>query len=94
MRGAPKTAMAVCPAPLPSLRTVAVTWLMVRPRRSTVTSMSSGPGATWAANTVVTERSACSGWASSAVMARRARALTMPPWGSTGAFHPSLMVAR
>src|ERR1700730_8849990 len=64
-RAVPKTAMAVCPAWAPSEWTVAVAWDIVRPRRSTETSMSTGPGGTWAANTVVTERSDSSGASSS-----------------------------
>jgi hypothetical protein len=84
----------VCPALAPTGRTVAMTWDMVRPRRNTVTSMSTGPGGTWAANTAVTVRSGWSGSASSAAMARSISAVTIPPWGSTGASHWSLSTAR
>jgi hypothetical protein len=56
--------------------------------------MSTGPGGTCAANTVVTERNVSSGADNSAAMARRASAVITPPWGSTGAFHWSLTTAR
>ena len=92
-RTTPNTAMAVCPLVAPSGRTVAVAWDIVLPRRRTVTSMSTGPGGTWAAKTVVTERSRSSGAPSSAAMARRASAVTIPPWGSTGAHHWSVSTA-
>ncbi len=93
-RATPKTATAVCPLSAPPGRTVAVACDIVLPRRNTVTSMSTGPGGTCAANTVVTDRSVSSGEASSAAMARTARAVTTPPWGRTGAFHWSLSSAR
>ncbi len=83
----------MCPVAAPMGRTVAVAWDIVRPRRSTTTSTSTGPGGTCAAKTVVTERKDCSGRSSSAAMARSARAVTTPPWGSTGAFHWSLTTA-
>ena len=73
------------PASSPGFRTVAESCDSERPRRSTATSISSAPAATGAANTVLTERRRCSGAASSAIIARTATALTMPPCGSVGA---------
>jgi len=61
--------------------------------RRTVTSMSTGPGGTWPAKIVVTERSDCPGVPSAALIARSASAVVIPPWGSTGAFHWSLTTA-
>ena len=92
-RDVPKTAVETCPLDAPAGRTVAVAWDIVLPRRSTTTSMSTGPGGTCAANTVVTERNDWSGVSRSAAMARSAMAVTTPPWGSTGAFHWSVTTA-
>ena len=86
-RDPPNTATAVCPLRSPVGRTVAVAWDIVRPRRNTVTSMSTGPGGTWAANTVDTDRSASPGASNSMAMARKAKEVVIPPWGRTGAFH-------
>ena len=93
-RGAPNTASVVWPASAPGVRAVALSCEIERPRRSTVTSMSTGPACTCAANTVVTLRNVWSGSPSSAVIARTVVAVTRPPWGTTGQFHSSPMKAR
>ncbi len=59
-RSAPKTATAVSPAGAPGLRIVAVHCEIDRPARNTVTSISTGPACTGAANTALMLRSACS----------------------------------
>jgi hypothetical protein len=58
-----------------------------RPRRSTPTSIVTGPGRTCAAYTVVTERRHCAGASSSACIARNATAVAKPPCGLIGAHH-------
>ena len=78
-RDAPKTAINECPAVSSTFRIVAVACDIERPRRSTVTSISTGPGRTCPANTVLTLRSGCSGTASSVSTARSAVAVTRPP---------------
>jgi hypothetical protein len=87
------------------LRTSARTWDSDRPRRSTVTSISTGPAATGAANTVVSVRSgtssaaapgsaAPSGPASSRAIARAVRAAITPPCGTIGQFQSALTSSR
>jgi hypothetical protein len=79
-RARPNTATVVCPtASVPAARVVAVTCDIVRPRRSTDTSIVTAPAGTAAANTVVCVRSRWSGSPSSAVMAAVASAAMVPP---------------
>ena len=78
-RDAPNTAMAVSPDSAPTFRTVASSCDIDRPVRRTVTSISTGPVATWPANTADSDRSRCSGWPSAAVIALAAMAATAPP---------------
>ena len=82
-RGAPNAAIAVSPASAPRFRTVAVSCDIERPRRSSATSISTGPAATWPANSTVIVRSDCVASPSSRSIARTASAATMPPWGTT-----------
>ncbi|HEX4775182.1 MAG TPA: hypothetical protein VFW74_00275 [Acidimicrobiia bacterium] len=89
-RVVPNTAVTVCPARSPGARIVAVACDMVRPRRSTATSISSGPDGTCATNTVFTVRNCSCGWSSSAIIARSATTVVIPPCGLTGAFQSSL----
>jgi hypothetical protein len=92
-RRSPKTAIDVAPALSPGLRTVAASCDIERPRRSTVTSISTGPERTCAAKTVVTERKRCAGTPSSASIARSPTTATIPPCGSCSV-HASRNVAR
>ena len=56
--------------------------------------MSTGPSATWATKDVCTVRRRWAGSSSSAAMARRAMAVTTPPWGSGRRFQTSSMWPR
>jgi hypothetical protein len=91
---APKTASDVWPAGAPRERSVAPACDIVRPRRSTVTSMSTGPGSTCPANTTVIDRRRCVGASSSVRMALAATEVTRPPWGTSGQFHSAPMSVR
>ena len=91
-RGAPNAAMAVSPAASPGFRTVAVSWDIDRPRRSTCASTCTGPTATLPAKTAVTVRGVCVGSPSSSAIARTASAATIPPWGTTASIHGSEIV--
>ena len=55
--------------------------------------MSTGPTATWPANTTERLRRRWSGASSSRPMARAASAATIPPWGTTTSIHTSLISA-
>ena len=74
------------PASAPGLRSDARTCDIERPRRSTSTSMSTGPWRTWPANTPLRLRNGCVESPSAASIARAAVAATMPPWGTIGQF--------
>ena len=82
------------PASAPSARTVAVAWEIDRPRRSTSTSITTGPAGTGLANTVVSVRSTWAGSPTSAAMARAASAAISPPCGTVGQFHPASTSTR
>ena len=66
---------------------------MDRPRRSTSTVIDTGPLATWATKVVCRDRSTWVGSPSASLIARRASAVTMPPWGSGRRFHELSMTA-
>jgi hypothetical protein len=87
----PKMAVVRCPRVDPGLVTSARRWDMDRPRRSSSTSTVTGPWATWAAKVVCSVRATWWGSPSSSPMARRARAVTTPPWGSGKRFHAGSM---
>ena len=85
-RGAPNTPIAVRPASRPGVRAVASACAIVRPARSSVTSISTSPASTGAAKTHDTERNGmCPGTAS--CIARAATASDIPPHGTFGAVH-------
>lgn len=52
-----------------------------------------GPLATWATNVVCRDRRTWVGSPSASLIARRASAVTIPPWGSGWRFHELSMTA-